>query len=709
MSSFRGTSLPGEGRSVTRATFRRVDIQVLRGVAVLGVMLAHFGALVPGGFLGVDVFFVISGFVITLSLFSLRTRSVSSKQLLVEFWRRRFFRLVPVLVVVLAATLLGASLSLPPSDFGDQVEMSLWSLFFAGNIGVEVVTRGDYFDPGAKENWMLHLWSLGVEEQFYLIFPFIFLALIASAWAQAKKSRALIAVAAIAVISFGLALLNDADAILGWGGVFVESTGLSALFGYYSPVTRAWQFLIGVFAALMVMRAGTLGSRWLPIAGGVGLLAAFALTPESNLLPGFPTLLPMLAVFVLLLAPLPGTLVNSRGMAPLRWLGDRSYSAYLWHWPVWLFLGHHVGEGLLSIGLAFAITAALSGLSYRFIELPFMARGRETHPEAPQPPSSRATGNTVLVSLIVLPLLVGFGTTTTHSTFEQRGLLLSAPSVPQLAEERDCMKTDCSGEDIDVLLIGDSHAGSLGNALHERLQQEGVELYGAVVARTFGCLHLPSTSVTSINEECQELSSQVRNLVADQKPSVVIIHGYTAGRFTEINSGGDSEIKLVNNRSGARVTEATGVEAYREALTDTLNIVEASGAKAVIVSGVPDFTLRPEEVGRSGQPASQAELLLAPWLDFEFGQTVTRDDYLARHGGFIEVEQDLAASRSSVTWVEPWDYLCEEQSCSQSTPDGKFVYSDQDHVSDFGAALLAEGITIHLESTGLLRQAVASR
>ena len=688
--------------SETHFSARRVDIQILRGIAVLGVMLAHFGALVPGGFLGVDVFFVISGFVITLSVWSLRDKESSARRFLATFWRRRFFRLVPVLVVVLAATLVGASISLPPSGFGDQVEMSVWSLFFAGNIGVEVVTRGDYFDPGAEENWMLHLWSLGVEEQFYLIFPFIFLTLIVSSWAQAKQARAFVAVGGLAVVSFGLALLNDADATFGWGGIFTESTGLSALLGYYSPLTRAWQFLLGVLAALMVIRAGTLASRWLPLLGAVGLIASLVLVPESNLLPGLLTLLPMLAVFVLLLSPLPTNLVESRTMSPLRWLGDRSFSAYLWHWPVWLFLGHHLGEGALSIGLAFAITAVLSAVSYRFIELPFMARGKHDKPEQSASNPRRMTSNAVLASLVALPLLVGFGTTTTHSTLQDRGLLLSAPPVPQLVEDRDCIKVDCSDQDIDVLLVGDSHAGSLGNALQQRLAAEGIELYGAVVARTFGCLHLPSTTVTSINEECQELSEQVRELVAGNTPPVVLIHGYTAGRFTEINSGGDAEIKLIDNTTGRTVTAATGVEAYRESLANTLDTLEASGAQIVIISGVPDFSLRPEEVGRSGEPASQAELLLAPWFDFEFGQTISRADYLARHGGFIEVEQQLANQRDSVTWLEPWEFVCQADSCSQSTDDGQFLYSDHDHLSDLGATLLAEGITAHLDTSGLL-------
>lgn len=693
-----------------RVTSRRPDIQLLRGVAVLGVMLAHFGALVPGGFLGVDVFFVISGFVITLSVWSLHTTQTTSRRFLAVFWRRRFFRLVPVLVVVLAATLLGASLSLPPSEFGDQVEMSIWSLFFAGNVGVEIVTNGDYFDPGVEENWMLHLWSLGVEEQFYLIFPFIFLTLIASSWARRRKGRPFVVVVSLLVASFALSLVNDADLAFGWGGAFTESTGLSALFGYYSPLTRAWQFLLGVLAALIVLNSGTMKRRWLSFLAAAVLVVSFALVPESNLLPGFPTVLPMLAVFLLLLSPLPKKLVGSQPLRPLSWLGDRSYSAYLWHWPVWLFLGHHVGREALTIPLAFAITLALSALSYRFVELPFIGRGKTGGTPSLEPRSvptgpRRGTSNAVLIGLIILPLLVGVGTITAHTTLEQRGVLRASPPVPQIDERIDCLETDCSDKNIGVLLIGDSHAGSLANALGDSLAAQDVEMYGAIVARHFGCLHLPSTAVTSINEECQDLSAQVRDLVTTKRPPVVLIHGYTAGRFTEINSGGDAEIKLIDNTTGQTVTAATGVDAYRKSLTDTLETVEASGAQVVIVSGVPDFTLRPEEVGRSGEPASQAELLLAPWFDFEFGQSITRDQYLDRHGDFIAVERQLASQSPSVTWLEPWDFMCEKNSCSQSSDDGEFLYSDHDHVSELGATRLADGITRHLSATGFLELA----
>lgn len=126
---------------------KRSDIQILRGIAVLAVMLAHFGSLVPGGFLGVDVFFIISGYVITESLLSLNTTHFPAKKLLAVFWGRRFFRLVPVLIVVIASTLLMASVTLTPQQFLPQIEMAAWSLFFTGNVGAELFPGGDTSIP----------------------------------------------------------------------------------------------------------------------------------------------------------------------------------------------------------------------------------------------------------------------------------------------------------------------------------------------------------------------------------------------------------------------------------------------------------------------------------------------------------------------------------------------------------------------------------
>ncbi len=667
-------------------------------------MLAHFGSLVPAGFLGVDVFFAISGFVITLSFLKLLKAGESVRHTLARFWTRRFWRLVPALSVVLTTTLVAALLLLPPDDFRDQFEMAIWSFFFAGNIGVEVISQPDYFDPAADQNWLLHLWSLGVEEQFYLVFPFAFLALM-GVWKKTGRLRpVLIWLGVASLVSLLLATWNEA---VGWWGLpatLVETTGLAALFGYYSPLTRAWQFGVGILAALLISEQKVRSHPAMTVAGGILLVVSFAVVPESNLLPGPITLLPMLAMFFLLVSPVSPWIAASRALSPLTWLGDRSYSAYLWHWPVWSVLTAFNNEGPVTIVLAFLITVVLAHASYELVEQPLIHRSPAAARSAEGRVASRVPRGAFVRFVLPLPLLLGFSITGTHWGLEQSGALREGPAVPRIDPGKDCMQTDCSGQEVDLLLIGDSHAGSLANALIGALEPRGTSASGAVVARHFGCLHLPSATVVSIHEECRDLSSEVRTLVSASKPPVVVIYGYIAGRFTTLNSGGDQDISLQFSDTGAPVDEAEGAEAYRIALEDTVQFITAQGSSVVIVGGVPDFSLRPEEVGRSGEPASQGELLLAPWLDFDFGQSVSRGEFMARHGEFLGIDEEVAALYDNVYFVDGWEYLCEADRCSQIDGEGRFIFSDQDHISDEGARLLAAGVVQSLDQWGLLSE-----
>lgn len=360
----------------------RLDLQVWRGVAVLAVMFAHFGERVPGGFLGVDMFFAISGFVITLSLIDLHQRCISRPTFLTTFWIRRFVRLIPALVLVIATTLILASLTVPPGpELNAQIEMSIWAVFFAGNVGVELLDGGrDYFDAGVDQNWMLHLWSLGVEEQFYLLFPFVFLAILAPQQAERRSNRAIVFVATGMAISFAIALVDDispAFNLTGFTGQVVD-----ALFGYYSPATRAWQLLVGVLAALITTKRIRKQENWPSLLGALIVIASFWLMPESPSLPGLPTLWFMFGVFLLILYPIPAKATSSIVLRPLLWLGDRSYGAYLWHWPIWIFVTSRVEAVSASALISLALTLGISALSYRFIERPFIqhARRRETSP-----------------------------------------------------------------------------------------------------------------------------------------------------------------------------------------------------------------------------------------------------------------------------------------------------------------------------------------
>lgn len=211
----------------------------------------------------------------------------------------------------------------------------------------------------------------------------------------------------------------------------------------------------------------------------------------------------------------------------------------------------------------------------------------------------------------------------------------------------------------------------------------------AVVARHFGCLHLPSKTISSIHDECRSLSKEVRNLISQLSPAHVVVFGYTAGRFTTINSGGYQEISVVDNQTGDLITDETGASAYRVALKETKNTVDQVGGHLVVVSGTPDFDLRPEEAGQNGETASLAETFLLAFSGHQFGQVTPREQQLSRHGAFREVEQELVRASPSITWIDSWQSVCGPDVCEQVDQEGNLVFSDQDHLSEMGAQMLA--------------------
>ena len=678
---------------------KRLDIQAWRGVAVLAVMLAHFGALVPGGFLGVDIFFAISGFVITLSSLSLLKRGTGPKAVLVEFWRRRFWRLVPALSVVLSATVLTALFLLPPREFRDQVYMTIWSFFFAGNVGVEIVSRGDYFDPGAEENWLLHLWSLGVEEQFYLVFPFLFIALVGIGQRSFRMNRIIGVVGILSVISLLFASVDELVYFLGFQDAYDELWAVTSILGYYSPVTRAWQFGVGVIAAVLVVQKARTPRPFMSVIGVVLLAGSFIFMPQSNLLPGPLTLFPMAAMFILLLWPLSDNTTLARVLRPLVWLGDRSYVAYLWHWPIWSALVVLFSDwGVGVIATAFFLTFVLSDATHRFIERPIIeSRRRLPHVAQTQGSTNlrpRFFKTALATSAISFPVVLGVLILTAHHQLEQSGVLSPPVEIPRVDESKNCLEVSCFDEEIDVLLIGDSHAGAISYALEQELNARGLNMFRAING---GCMHLLGETVVSTVDSCVERSRKTRELIERNPPKVVVSFGYTAGRFTTINSGSDQEIALMFLPSNGRVSPQLGPEAYGIALSETVREILDSGSQLVLVTGTPDFTIWPDEVSRAGRAASQFDVLLTPFLGVEFGATVTRSDYLVRHGPFREIDMATARSHAGVTFVDSWEWVCESDECPQVTGEREFIFSDKDHLSAAGAKRLAIGIARNIQ------------
>lgn len=350
----------------------RKDIDGLRAVAILPVLFFHAGIDVfRGGFVGVDVFFVISGYLITALILKERQEGSFS---LIRFYERRARRILPALFLVMICCLPFAWAWLLPSDFRDFADSMMAVVLFVSNVHFH--REAGYFAPDASLQPLLHTWSLSVEEQFYLLFPL----LVTAFWFLGRKALGAL-ILAIAVISllvaqFGAhaAGLFDADA---------KALPFTAVpdYAFYLLPTRAWELLAGSLAAFRLQGGERRleGSEILSLAGLIAILYAVFLFDETTPHPSFHTLLPVGGTVLIILFATPGTFcARLLSMPFLVGIGLISYSVYLWHQPLFAFYRIQSPDGQDDIAflLLALLSLALGWLSWRFVEQPFRDRQR---------------------------------------------------------------------------------------------------------------------------------------------------------------------------------------------------------------------------------------------------------------------------------------------------------------------------------------------
>ena len=344
----------------------RADIEGFRAVAIGVILLFHAGlTALPGGFVGVDVFFVISGFLIT----SLLTRDIEAKTFgFRHFYLRRLRRLGPALLATVLATLVAGAFLLGPDYYFDLGASALAAILSLSNVHFWLET--DYFGGAAKYEPLLHMWSLAVEEQFYLVWPAVLLVLMR----VLPKS-----------------LLLPAFAVLGLASLLVAEIFLSrdASAAFYLPQFRVFEFMLGAAVALLPPLSARMApvSHVLSLAGGAAIVAACLTLDEASRFPGLAALLPSLGAAAMIWAGPRGVVNRGLAVAPLRFVGRISYSVYLVHWPIIVFytvVERQPASGAEILALTFASLVVGYAL-YRFVETPY--RGTSA---AGQPVSDRA-------------------------------------------------------------------------------------------------------------------------------------------------------------------------------------------------------------------------------------------------------------------------------------------------------------------------------
>ncbi|MDX2367595.1 MAG: acyltransferase family protein [Colwellia sp.] len=339
----------------------RTDIDGLRAIAVLSVILFHINSnILPGGFIGVDIFFVISGYLISLHIFNEMDAGCFSLQ---EFYRRRIKRIMPAMIVVVAFTLIFSQIVMLPNDSVNVAESSIWSLLSIANIYFWRNNDSSYFAASSDEIPLLHLWSLGVEEQFYIFWPIVLLLIY-------RRLNWQLFTTVLLVTIFVSSLIGEM--------LYVRSHS----FIYYMLPSRAGELLVGAFVAYLHRNSAknlfiTLNLFYANLLSVLGLflivLSVFIID-EQSVFPGFNALIPTVGTGLLLFSGKMsnGYIYDLLSTKILSYIGSVSYSAYLWHWPLLAFYRYGYGEPSLVAGTAiFVLIFIFAGLSYKYIEQKF--------------------------------------------------------------------------------------------------------------------------------------------------------------------------------------------------------------------------------------------------------------------------------------------------------------------------------------------------
>lgn len=499
-------------------TWRRNDITGLRALAIVPVVAFHAGAtFLPGGFVGVDVFYVISGFLITALL--VREVDSTGRVALAEFWARRARRLVPALILVVAVTAPIVAWLTPVFSWWQLAKESVASLFFVSNILFWRDTA-DYFDDGSGQSPFLHTWSLGVEEQFYVFWPLLVLVAIV----LARKFN--LTLKTVLAATFGLTLIVSL-------GLSILASPAMPTASFYLLPTRAWEFAAAGLVALVPWeRFVRPALGWVLVGTGlVGLLASVVLLDGRTVYPGHAALLPVGATLAVIVGG-----VTSAGhllaWRPLRWIGDRSYSWYLWHWPAIVIFDHLSPESSWAKPAGGALSLVLAHLSYVYVENPVRFDRRLVD-------SRRRTLVAGLTAVAVTAgLAVGVGQLGRHVTSQSpyNEYYAAANQTPsescddpeRIAGVDACWYGDESATTT-VALVGDSHSGHWKHALDRAGELAGVKI---LVRWRSAC---PSVEVSvldshgGVNAKCDEFRDDTMLLLQEIRPDAVILsnaYGY---------------------------------------------------------------------------------------------------------------------------------------------------------------------------------------
>lgn len=630
----------------------RPDIDGLRAVSVTIVIIYHFGlGVLPGGFVGVDVFFVISGFLITSII---ARESDENRFSFLTFYERRIRRIFPALIVMLVVTSLAASVILLPEDFSQFGRVLAWTPLFGSNF--VLMNRGDYFDPAAGTRPLLHTWSLGVEEQFYIVFPWLLIA------ARNFRVNRIGLVAGVSALSLAVSIIS---AVLGWDKSF------------FLLSSRFWELGAGSLLALSQPKFRETAPYWLATIGLAAIIVSCFALNETMEVPGWVVLPAVLGAVGVILG---GGGFASRLLAtrPFVALGRISYPMYLWHWPLIVFVMYVTSRplGIASAAMIFAVTVSLSYVTLVFVEAPI--RSRLWFKERRRLFLAATISSVPLIALGITAITMrGL-----PSRWSDAELALMQPlkwvpeimktcgfhSFQEMDEAAPCSIGSTSPKLYSFALIGDSHSMQIAHAVSlaaEKVGAKGIFM----VAR--GCPPLPHFNLHTDRTQFCSLHFE-RTLQAINEFGIDTI--FIAARWQiYLSSHARAQehqwdwLLLKSPRSASKSAALYALKGTFDRLADR---------QVVVLFSTPEF---------------DAIVPNALALTKRFGvemPVMKRDAYEERQKQVRNIFAEVLKGRHNVDVLEPAAILCATGIC-QSTLNGNALYSDTNHLTESGARLIA--------------------
>ena len=655
---------------MNQPSHHRRDVQVLRAVAVLAVIAYHAGLPVRSGFLGVDVFLVISGYVICATLLreGERTGTIS----IPKFYVRRVRRLFLPLLAMLAVSMLLFWVFGPFVAHSSVARQAFSALGFFANFhyfsGV-----GGYFDPEKSASYFLHTWSLSLEEQFYLVFPLVvalimFLSRRLSVQERNRKVLVGVVVLGASSLMFSWWLLNSfptSQVFAQPDTPFLERIKIDAQsFAFFSPLTRAWQFLVGAACAVGAARAWRLKNRWVRVVFELALLVLLSalLVVDGGASTSFfaPSRVGVTVITGLLV------LTGFDAFKVLTAIGDRSYSLYLWHFPLLSFAALKFDSSIASRTIAVLVSIGCAELSYRFIETRSLAIDVEHF--------MKRARVALVVSVAAFALIAAIGIVGWPEKYANDVLqrqVVTEPTAPWETPSDRCANTgdgfsySCNnGEasDSQLILIGDSHAMAL--ALGFGAAADSLRLSWSADTAA-GCSFARFNAGNQSGFCDAWVESTMQRALALRPQLVVLFQCYRIG----------AGCPQPNMSAEQRDEYVAGVASVVGELND-------AGIAVLQVMDTP--AVSPEQ-------ASPSLLLNNPRVPMQRGAMATNAAVVK------QLQQTADASGGLYQLADITKGLCNDESCSYVSNSNEPMWFDTDHLSPIGVRDRTEPLRIQIE------------